>query len=106
MARENWGPNCFGPDEIRAMQRALELAEGALRHGRGIQSRNIAEQRQRLARTIIDRARTGLMDPIMLSAAAVGAIAPAAEGPGFGAYRPRGQRMRRALRRSNLHSHF
>ncbi len=105
MARENLGPNCFGPDEIRTMRRALELAEGALRHGRGVQGRNMAEQRQRLARTIIDRARAGLMDPVMLSAAAVGAMAPVEEVSGFSAYRPRGPRMRRALRRSNLHSY-
>lgn len=86
---------CFGPAEIHIMRRALELAEGALATRRPLARRVIQEQRQRLAKSIIRLATQGELDPVVLSAAALGSEpAPAPLTPA-GVHRPR----RRAARR-------
>jgi hypothetical protein len=85
---------CFGPAEIDVMRRALELAEGALATRRRLPRRAQQEQRQQLAKSIIRLATAGELDPVVLSAAALGsAPAPAAPPP---AHRPRRPTARRA----------
>jgi hypothetical protein len=64
---------CFGPAEIHMMRRALELAEGALMNRRPLARRALQEHRQQLAKSIIRLATTGELDPVVLSAAALGA---------------------------------
>jgi hypothetical protein len=63
---------CFGPAEIHVMRRALELAEGALVTRRPMARRALQEQRQQLAKSIIRLATAGELDPVVLSAAALG----------------------------------
>jgi hypothetical protein len=87
---------CFGPAEIHVMRRALELAEGALVTRRPMPRRALQEQRQQLAKSIIQLAIAGERDPVVLSAAALGsAPLPASLATQPGAAHPR----RRAARR-------
>jgi hypothetical protein len=85
---------CFGPAEIDVMRRALELAEGALVTRRPLPRRAFQEQRQMLAKSIIRLATAGELDPVVLSAAALGS-APAVQAAPARAHRPRRQTTRR-----------
>ncbi len=72
---------CFGPAEIHVMRRALELAEGALVTRRPMARRAFQEHRQQLAKSIIRLATAGELDPVVLSAAALGSAPLAASIP-------------------------
>ncbi|MDB5643136.1 MAG: hypothetical protein JWN07_2453 [Hyphomicrobiales bacterium] len=85
---------CFGPAEIHVMRRALELAEGALVTRRPLPRRVMQEHRQQLAKSIIRLAIEGELDPVVLSAAALGSTVSPASIPPAGAH-PRRKAIRR-----------
>lgn len=87
---------CFGPAEIHVMRRALELAEGALVSRRPMPQRALQEHRQQLAISIIQLATTGELDPVVLSAAALGAEPLSLAAPTKGTNSQRRRTSRRA----------
>lgn len=87
---------CFGPAEIHVMRRALELAEGALANRRPMGRRALQEHRQQLAKSIIRLATAGELDPVVLSAAALGSEPSAPTLPMQSAPHPRRRAARRA----------
>ena len=86
---------CFGPAEIHVMRRALELAEGALVARRPLPRRAYQEQRQQLAKSIIRLATAGELDPVVLSAAALGSQPSATPQTLPNSHRPRRRTPRR-----------
>ncbi len=65
---------CFGPAEIAVMRRALELAELSLQSAPAMSRRAQIERRQRLAKYIVEFAAQGDLDPLVLSAKALGCV--------------------------------